>query len=366
MAITVTQNKSIYSGTASSVLAHMASNTTATNTLIGVFCFGIAGGSVVSVNDSTQNRWIQIGTANNSMANNAEIWVARGIQGGNASVSAVYSTASVGANFFEASNVWFQSPTDTWSQQLGTSASVTPQRVFPRTTGDLAVIVGNSAASVNGAPSGWTALSVPGSTGFSAAYQVLSGSVVPQSYWGASGASPWAAIEAAFLPINSTTIGAGTGGAGLNPLLQFPEVSVQVSESQDYQAAFKGTAMWTEVAPYVQSMSLGPIGRAHLLDRVQASHGVFTMNGRDGTWNPWNTASFLWPYGLDPMTTIKVVASWQGVCSPIFWGYCQSFTPQIQDALNVSVDVEAYDLLQELSLAYLSGNQYQQAILAGN
>ena len=333
-------------------------------TLAGSFCLP-SNASVVSVNDSTNNRWIQNGYST-SAGGNVESWVARGIQGGNASVTAIFSTASVGCNISEWAGLAYQSPIDQWSQNTATSNQVTPQTLTPRTNGELVIIVGQTAASIGGVPSGYTALSIPGDNGFAAGYQIFSGSVVAATHWNASAASTWACVTTSFLPANSTTVGATTGPTGVNPLLQFPETLIQICEAQNFLAPMQGIGVWTDVSNYCESFTIGPMGRQHELDRVQATSGQFVMNGRDGTFNSWNSSSFLWPGGLDPMTPIRVVSAWSGVTSPVGFLYAQSFDPNIIDAQNVTVTIGAYDVLQQLSLSYLASNNYAQAVLAGN
>jgi len=363
MAIAHAQDLSKGPAAGTSLTVHLASNTTATNTLVGAFCLP-ANASVVSVTDSTNNRWIQVGYSTSS-GGCAEIWQARGIQGGSASVFATFSTTGAAVNVSEWSGIAYQSPLDQWSQNTATSASVTAQTLTPRTTGELIVVAGSSSDITGGPPSGWTAFSGPGGVGSAAAYRILSGSVAPLMYWPAT-ANPWACVATSFLPANSTTVGATTGPTGVNPQLQFPETLVQICEAQNYLAPFQGIGIWTDVSSYVESFTIGPMGRQHELDRVQATSGSFVMNGRDGTFNPWNTGSFLYPGGLDPMTPIRCVASWDGVTSNVGYLYAQSFDPNIIDSQNVTVTISAYDILQELSLSYLASNSYAQAVLAGN
>ena len=144
MAITAIQNVGKFSSAASSVVVHLTTNTTATNTLLAAFCLP-SGGSVVSVNDTISGRWIR--HANSTSTGGAvEVWESRGIQGGNASVTAVFSTASVGCNVSEWSGLPFMSIMDSWSQNLGTGTTITPQTVSPRTTGDLVFVAANGSA----------------------------------------------------------------------------------------------------------------------------------------------------------------------------------------------------------------------------
>ena len=363
MAIAHVQDLSKGPAAGTSLTVHLASNTTATNTLIAALCLP-ASASVVSVTDSRNNRWIQVGQSTSS-GGCAEIWQARGIQGGSASVFATFSATGTAVNVSEWSGIAYQSPLDQWSQNTATSASVMAQTLTPRTTGELIVVAGQSSDITGGPPGGWTPFLGPGDVGSAVAWQILSGSVMPQMYWPAT-ADPWACVAAAFLPANSTTVGAATGPVGVNPLLQFPETLVQICEAQNFLAPMQGIGIWTDVSNYCESFTIGPMGRQHELDRVQATSGQFVMNGRDGTFNSWNSSSFLWPGGLDPMTPIRVVSAWNGVTSPVGFLYAQSFDPNIIDAQNVTVTIGAYDVLQQLSLSYLASNNYAQAVLAGN
>ena len=226
----------------------------------------------------------------------------------------------------------------------------------PRTNGDLVIAVGNTQASVAGPTGGFTSLTMNSSQGDVAAYNILSGSVVPAMHWAFPVATTWNTIEAAFVPGPST----------LNPDLQFPETLVQISSQGNYLAPIQGTGIWTDVSLYFKGGTLGPLGRQHELDRVQSTQTTLTMNNRDGTWNPWNSNSFLWNggMGLSPMNPVKVTAAWQGITNSEFYGYVQEILPVIGDVLNVDATVTCYDIFQMLSLKYLSNNNYAALVLA--
>ena len=184
MTIAAVQNTSAYSGAASSVVVHL--NATAAHTFVAPFCLPF-GASVLSVVSTAGDRFIQAAYASSPLGGNAELWTARGLQGGSASVIATFSSASVAMNLAEFSGLWYVSVIDTWSQMLGTGASVIPQTVSPRTTGDLIVTVANSSASISGPIGGFTALSMPGNNAYGAAYDILSGSVAPAMRWNTAG-----------------------------------------------------------------------------------------------------------------------------------------------------------------------------------
>jgi|SRR5579863_1939932 len=380
------------SSSSSSIVVKLSSNTVAGNFLVACFCEP-SGTTIASVTDTTSNRWIQIANSN-STGGAAEIWAARAIQGGACSVTAVVNVAndayassdfynslgsydggggSVGANVSEWSGVWGVSPLDQWSQNttdfIGNSGSVFPQTVVPRTTGDLVISVGSSSASVSGPFGGFTALQMSGATasvGYAAAYYVASGASVPGVYWNASSVCSFACAEAAFL------LGPNSGAM---TLWQFPELLVELSTQGNYQAPLNGMGIWTNTTMHVRQVSIGPTGRAHLLDRCQASPIQITYNNRgdntlysaNGAYNPWNTASFLYNggNGLKPQNPVKITAAWLGVSYALGWAYLQSLTPVIGDALNSDMQLDAIDILQILSLAYLDSPAYANFILGG-
>jgi hypothetical protein len=288
-------------------------------------------------------------------SDSCELWYARGIQGGAASVDVHVNTTAgiVNANVSEWSGVWWSDPLDQWSQNIGTGSTAAPQTIVPRTSGDLIVSLVSSSASVSGPSSPFTALSMGVDTQYGLGYEIA-GPTADDMYWETDPSATWAVAEASFVP----------GVAGLNPLLQFPEMLVEVSQQENYLAPFNGTGIWTNVSQYFRNGTFGPLGRQHELDRIQSTSATLTMNNRTGMFNTWNTSSFLYPGGLDPMTPLKVTAAWSGVTYPINYSYIQSVTPVIGDVLNVDATIASYDLLQMLSLAYLSGSNYPALVLA--
>jgi hypothetical protein len=263
------------------------------------------------------------------------------------------TAASCGVNISEFSNIWFQDPLDTWSQNFGLSGTVTPQTVTPRQNGDLVMTVGCSAASIGAIAGGYAPLTMDG-TGYAAGYDILSGSVVSSVSWPTVRAT-WSALEATFV----------AGPVGPNPLLQFPETLVQVAVGGNFLAPVEGIGVWANISHYVRSMTLGPLGRQHELDRVQAAAGTVTVNNRDGAFNTWNTNSYLVNNGcLDPMTPLSVTAAWLGITSHEAFGYIQSVVPVIGDVLNVDATISTMDIFQLLSLRYLSGGNYAALVEA--
>lgn len=168
-----------------------------------------------------------------------------------------------------------------------------------------------------------------------------------------------ATVSACFLP----------GTSAQNPNLTFPEMLVEVapdSYSSGFTAPLSGQGIWRNISNYVQAMSFGSLGRQHELDRVQATQGHVTVDARDGTFNAWNTGSFLYKNGhvLPAMTPVKVTAAWNGVTYPVYYGYVQSLELNIKDQLDVDAEIVCVDALQLMSLKYISGNNYESQILA--
>ena len=267
------------------------------------------------------------------------------------------NTLPFSVNVTEWENVWAVDPLDQWSQNFGTNALVAPQTISPRTTGDLVISVGSSAASIGAPSAGYTGLSMGNQTQYAAAYDILSSSTAPAMHWTttASSVNTWACVEACFVP----------GAPGVNAMLQFPETLVEISPNVSYQDPLGGMGVWINISHYVRSMQLGPIGRQHELDRVQAATANIVCNNRiDGAFNPWNTESFLYSdgNGLNPMCPVRVTAAWSGVTYSVYYGYIQSMTPAITDVLNIDMNIACVDIFQALSLAYLSSNVYAKLV----
>lgn len=358
--MTAASVQNVYKSSAgsASVLVHPASNLTAGNTVIGSFMLP-AGVGVTSVTDNLGNPWIQVANSYTT-SGGAEIWYSRGVQAGSASVTATFSTsASVGVNIAEFSGLWYVDPLDTWGANYGTNATNATLSLQPRTTNELLVgVLSYPSGSVAAIDSGYTSLSCNASVGYSAMYKVLSSSVTAQPSWFLDGPDPssWTNTAACFV----------SGASGSNPRLQFPETLVQISTTSNYLNPINGKGVWTNISSYVMSMSLGPLGRQHELDRVQSTPAHIIVNNRDGSFNNWNTSSFLYNngLGLKAMNPVKVTAAWNGITYPEYYGYFQSVTPQIHDVLNVDATISCYDIFQICSLKYLSQDLYAQLVAA--
>ena len=347
------------SGSVSSVVVPLTTAVQSGDTLIASVCMD-GGASVASITDTLGGRWMQTARAYQSDVG-TELWTARGLGPGAASVTVNFTIpVAAGVNVLEASGLWYASPLDQWTQYNSTAASVgasvIPQMVTPRMDGELIVSACAANASVGTQTGGYTALTMTGGTNFAAVYGVSTNTAPPTLTWPTDAASSWATVQAAFLP----------GASSLNPNLQFPETSVQICTQSNWQAPFSGAGIWTELAPYVESFSAGPIGRQHELDRVQAAPATITLNNRTGVFNPWNTESFIYSNGsgMKPMNPIKITAAWNDITYPVYYGYFQSLTNSIKDVLNVEATLACIDVLQILSLKYLASDNYAQLVKA--
>jgi hypothetical protein len=326
--------------------------------------------TAASVVDSAGNRWIKSAYSSTVYGGltesiTSEIWYARGVAAGTTAASIFFSQiTNFSGNFSEWSGVWNISPLDQWSSNFGTSGSVQTIPVTPRQNGDLILATG---VALNNPPpggptSGYTSLAMSSLFGTQSvgAYLISGASVATSTSWGVAPGN-WQSVAVALVAANGLY---SPGQIPQNPNLQFPETLVEVCTQPNFQAPLNGQGIWTNISSYIQQMSLGPIGRQHELDRIQATAAQLTVNNRDGTFNPWNTSSFLYNSGagLKPMNPVRVTAAWNGVTYPIYYGYLQSDDPIIADVLNVTATISCVDILQMLSLKYLTNDPYAQLI----
>lgn len=365
MAIANVQNASGSSSTNTATVA--LSPVSSGNTLVA-FLVPDNSVTVSSITDTAGNYWMRAGKTLNPLASSVEVevWYARGAAGAATTVTVTFSAASsvFGTNkafISEFSGVWYVDPLDqtiTNSSQLGTSPLTwTTGTLTPRTSGELMIAVAYTPTTgvTLTAPSGYTT-SLFSSGGFKAASFVNSGTTSSTQTWTSDTAS---------IAYYSFGISLVPGAAGLNPRLTFPETLVMISTTNNYLAPLQGTGAWTNISRYVRSMSMGPLGRQHELSRVQATSATLMVDGRDGSFNTWNTSSFLYNggFGLKPMNPLSVTTAWQGVAYPKFFGYLQSVTPAVRDVLNVDVTLVARDILQMFSLKNVSGTEYAQLVI---
>lgn len=346
--------------TTNSFVLPLGSSVLAGDTLIAAITFA-GDANVGYISDTSGGRWIQVASSyyTYGTSQGVEIWMARGLAAGSASVTFsidAYTETTVGVSVSEWSNIFTAAPVDQWCQNYSPTAdnpSALP--LTPRQSGDLFLGAVSAAGSISAVVAGYTPLPVPGNGGFAAAYEVASGSVASTIQWiNGDGPNTCAVAAACFL----------NGPQNVNPDLQFPETLVQICTLPDWQAPLLGTGIWTDISYYVQSMSLGPIGRQHELDRIQASPAQITLDNRFGQFNPWNTTSFLYNSGngLRPMNPVRVVAAWDGATTPVYYGYFQSITNSIKDVLDVDAQLNCIDIMQMMSLKYIAGDNYAQLV----
>lgn len=304
----------------------------------------------------SSNRWIQAAYSyDNTIGVGAEIWYARGVKPGvtvcNIQLTGSAASVTCCANVSEWSGIWYRDPLDTWSQNFGTSETVSTQSLQPRAGGELFIAAACAGEGLAGPASGYVPLAMPGGQG--AAYYISPYQVAETTSWPAAD-SPWVTCHASFV----------SGEAGYNPLFQFPETLVEIATGTNYLAPLERVGVWRNISHYVEKMQLGPLGKQHLLDRADSSTANITVNNRrSGIFNSWNTESFL--YGqLQPMHPVKVTSAWDGITSNKYYGYIQATTPHIIDALNVDTDIACNDILALLNLAYMSSTNYAVLIMA--
>jgi hypothetical protein len=376
---------------------------TSGNTLIAAH-YGASGTNLTSVTDNQGNAWIQAGQTYSYPASTGvggvELWYARGVKGGATSVTFTYgSSASVYAVVNELAGAYYVDPLDCWSQTDSlTTAAPSGNTVFssasvdPRVAGEYLISAvlaqtNNVATSavVGASVSGASVLATTGSSAsvgtwnglYSTAlfgYGTQSASTQATPVWNITTSSTntvhYAGVNAMLRP----------GNTGLNPRLQFPETLVQISPTNGYASALNNNGYWVNISSYVLSMTLGPNGRQHELGRIQSTQANIKVDNRDGTFNPWNTLSFLYyanpaysaslpptaapNFGLQPMNPIQVTAAWNGQTYPKYLGYMQSITPNITNVLDVDADIVANDILQMHSLKYLAYDAYGDLIRA--
>lgn len=347
----------------STIVLTTTSSTTSGNTLIASIAIA-NGNSVTQITDSLGNRWIRAAngySATGPTSDSIEIWYARGILAG--SVTVTITTAETNGtsyvNLSEWSGLWYADPLDQWGTYYNSTSNgvAVSQSIQPR-AGDtlfLGMLTVGSSGSVSSIPTGYSSLTINASSNnVSLAYLAQTSNSASQPTWDITSNDPYVTVLACFR----------SGVSGQNPLLQFPEVLVETCSQSDYLSPLKGLGIWTNISSYVTNMSIGPLGRQHELDRVQATNLSIGVNNRDGSFNTWNSDSFLYNAGdgLQPMNPFRIQAAWNGTTYPVGYAYLQSITPAISDVLNVDATIECTDILQLLALKYLSTSLYETTV----
>jgi hypothetical protein len=370
MAITKVQTQTSSGISGSSVSLTFGSSTSAGNTLVAFIAppFGL---TVASITDTAGNRWMQVGAPstyqNSSTVNTLNLWYAIGISGGADTVTVTFNSSASAVcdiNISEFSGVSATNPLDQWcttgqSSPSGTSFPV--GTLQPHVAGELMIAAGltSTGGTTLTPPSGYSA-SIFSNTYFNVSYFVNSGTTPSNQTWTTSASvGSFAALGLSLIP----------GPAQVNPKLRFPETLVQVCNTTNWEAILQGSAAtWTNISRYVQKFTVGPLGRNHELGRIQSTPAQIDVDARDGTFNTWNTSSSLYNSSaslvMPSMTPIQITAAWNGVTSPVYYGYTQSVTTSISDVLNTNATIRCQDLLQILSLKNGSNDNLAQQIFA--
>jgi len=361
--------------------------TTAGNTLIACITLDKSYGdnAPITIDDGSGKQWVEAASSEDDNftprgAGQTYIFYRRGVDNETISTLSINQWAYAGAitlTLMEFEGIWYADPVDfvaatnsyTYSG-LGNYTPSVPQITVSyngsspyRTSEDLQIVVCQSSASVSGVDVNNNFIPISGYNNAAVAWQadaysvgaVFSGSV-----------GDWTAALATFVP----------GQAGVNPNLQFPETLVLMNgasvNAYSTPSLARDQSPWVNITSYVRKMSLGPLGRQHELDRVQATQATITVDNRTGQFNPWNANSILnncWS-GLIPMAPVKVLASnnvnGPNATTPQFYGYLQSVTPNISDVLNVEADLAFVDYLSIMALKNISNDLYARTILQDN
>ena len=330
--------------------------------LLSLSVFTGNGAEVASVVDSQGNFWIRGCQANASGSLTVESWYASGVVGGTTAASV--TLASTPATDFTCVMVEFSgvSSVNAMDQEVpnagtGTAAN-TGASVQGFTTGTLFISTVVESGATLTVPSGFTSVTT-GRTFDGVSYLIDSGQSMHNPSWTLSGSELWLTNTISF---TTPQVNAPVVSPTFNNGWPFPQIQVEWSPTS---APF--TPVWRNVSRYVRNFKTTQ-GRQHQLDRIEAGSIDITFDGRDGTFNPWNTSSFLFNnfQGLQPMNAIRITAAWKGVTYPVAYGYVQSVTPILADSQNVDVDVKCWDILQFLSLRYLSGQNYSTLIMTNS
>ena len=315
------------------------------------------GVAVASVTDSQGNPWIRNADAYASGSLGVEGWSASGAIAGNTTVTVTLAAASA-TDFtlvlMEFSGVATVNAMDQENANAGTSAHpIIGFAMQGFQAGELFIGIAQSSVAVTSTPAGFATVAT-GTTGDAVGYLVDSGMSSHQPMWGLGSSVLWLALGVSFCATLPGTPATNVPGGNM------PLVQVEISADP-----YPFTNNWRNVARYVRSIKTTQ-GRQHELDRIEAGTMDIDLDGRDGTFNPWNTSSFLYAggTGMQPMNAVRVTAAWQGVTYPVAWGYLQSLQPNLADEMNVEMTLHCVDAFQFLSLRYLAGDNYAQLVEA--
>ena len=126
-------------------------------------------------------------------------------------------------------------------------------------------------------------------------------------------------------------------------------VTVDIAFGDD---PLEASPTWTDVTSTVRALSFGR-GRQHELNRFEAGTATFTLDNRDGAFNPDNTASTHYP-DVKPMVPIRVQAVENAITYDMWSGFVERWPMSNPGKVDAVVKVVAVDLFKLLSRQGLS------------
>ena len=318
------------------------------------------GAEAASVTDNNGGLWCRACFANASGSLDVELWYASGHKAGNTTVTVTLGSVS-GTDFTltlaEFAGVAGVNALDLECANAGTSN--TPAIGATLTgweSGELFVGACKTSVAITSTPAGFSAITT-GATGDSMMYLVDSGMSGHAPAWGLGSGPLWLTAALALVPY-------ATGPTLNSTTANMPQTHCEISVAS---GPFPATQVWRNVNKYLQKMTES-LGRQHNLDRFEAADITMIFDGRDGWFNAWNTSGPLYAsgVGLLPMTAVKMLAYWSGVPYYVAYGYLDNDQPQFQpaDAMNETVSIHAYDILEFLQNSLLNNNNYAVLIEA--
>lgn len=107
-------------------------------------------------------------------------------------------------------------------------------------------------------------------------------------------------------------------------------------------------ATWTDITAYVKSVTITR-GRDDVLTQVQTGTASISVVNDDGRFSPGRSASPLYPH-VATMRAIKVVATYSATAYPLFFGYIQTITPNLNPNIR-DASIQLADGFAWLALA---------------
>lgn len=353
MAITLVQSAHANPGGMSQTISL---NGVATGHLLALAIF-TGNSPVASVVDSLGNPWIRGCNANAPGSLDCECWYASGAIAGNTAVTITLtgpSFADFTAVLMEFSGVATVNAMEQEVPNAGTSntpATGGPMQGYE--PGEVLMCIAKTSVAITGTPSGFTVVPT-GTAGDAVVYFVDSGTGIRTPTFSLGSSQLWLTLALNFRPTDATAPTTNVPGGNM------PQIQVEYSP-----IASPFAPAWRNITRYVRSFKT-TAGRAHVEDRINAGTIDIVVDGRDGSFNPWNQSSYLYNggQGLQPMNVIRITAAWEGVTYFVAYGFVNSILPSYEESMNVDVTIEAYDIFNFLSLRSLSNNNYAQLVEA--